>query len=96
MVYCLYTDLVISQWVGFEQTDENHYIDSSSYWMAPTVFRTVADAILPNTAGTASMGECPHVQNGIVAIQEEDTSASDSVVTSDQVQDITTQSTGFD
>jgi penicillin-binding protein 2A len=29
------------------------------------------------------------VQNGIVAIQEEDTSASDSVVTSDQVQDIT-------
>lgn len=84
-------DLVISQWVGFEQTDENHYIDSSSYWMAPTVFRTVADAILPNTAGTAFDVENAYVQNGIVAIQEEDTSASDSVVTSDQVQDITTQ-----
>ena len=90
--YIAYTpDLVISQWVGFEQTDENHYIDSSSYWMAPTVFRTVADAILPNTAGTAFDVENTFVQNGIVAIQEEDTSASDSVVTSDQVQDITTQ-----
>lgn len=90
--YIAYTpDLVISQWVGFEQTDENHYIDSSSYWMAPTVFRTVADAILPNTAGTAFDVENAFVQNGIVAIQEEDTSASDSVVTSDQVQDITTQ-----
>ena len=90
--YIAYTpDLVISQWVGFEQTDENHYIDSSSYWMAPTVFRTVADAILPNTAGTAFGVENAYVQNGIVAIQEEDTSASDSVVTSDQVQDITTQ-----
>ena len=90
--YIAYTpDLVISQWVGFEQTDENHYIDSSSYWMAPTVFRTVADAILPNTAGTAFGVENAFVQNGIVAIQEEDTSASDSVVTSDQVQDITTQ-----
>ena len=90
--YIAYTpDLVISQWVGFEQTDENHYIDSSSYWMAPTVFRTVADAILPNTAGTAFDVENAYVQNGIVAIQEEDTSASDSVVTSDQVQDITTQ-----
>lgn len=90
--YIAYTpDLVISQWVGFEQTDENHYIDSSSYWMAPTVFRTVADAILPNTAGTAFDVENAYVQNGIVAIQEEDTSASDSVFTSDQVQDITTQ-----
>ncbi|NQO74999.1 penicillin-binding protein [Streptococcus suis] len=90
--YIAYTpDLVISQWVGFEQTDENHYIDSSSYWMAPTVFRTVADAILPNTAGTSFDVENAYVQNGIVAIQEEDTSASDSVVTSDQVQDITTQ-----
>lgn len=90
--YIAYTpDLVISQWVGFEQTDENHYIDSSSYWMAPRVFRTVADAILPNTAGTAFDVENAYVQNGIVAIQEEDTSASDSVVTSDQVQDITTQ-----
>lgn len=90
--YIAYTpDLVISQWVGFEQTDENHYIDSSGYWMAPTVFRTVADAILPNTAGTSFDVENAYVQNGIVAIQEEDTSASDSVVTSDQVQDITTQ-----
>ncbi len=59
--------------------------------MAPTVFRTVADVILPNTAGTAFDVENAFVQNGIVAIQEEDTSASDSVVTSDQVQDITTQ-----
>lgn len=84
-------DLVISQWVGFERTDENHYIDSESYWMAPTVFRTVANAILPNTAGTAFQVENAYAQNGIVAISEEETAEPEAVVTPEQVQDISNQ-----
>ncbi|MGT2800091.1 penicillin-binding protein PBP2A [Streptococcus marmotae] len=59
-------DLVISQWVGFEKTDEQHYIDSSNSWMAPAVFQTVAGSILPNTAGTEFTVENAYVQNGIV------------------------------
>lgn len=84
-------DLVISQWVGFERTDENHYIDSDSYWMAPTVFRTVANAILPNTAGTAFQVENAYAQNGIVAISEEETAEPEAGVTPEQVQDISNQ-----
>ncbi|WP_405054585.1 penicillin-binding protein PBP2A [Streptococcus handemini] len=59
-------DLVISQWVGFEKTDEQHYIDDSNSWMAPAVFQMVASSILPNTAGTEFTVENAYVQNGIV------------------------------
>ncbi|MGT2950908.1 penicillin-binding protein [Streptococcus cuniculi] len=58
-------DLVISQWVGFEKTDEQHYIDGNNSWMAPNVFQTVAASILPNTAGTDFTVENAYVQNGI-------------------------------
>lgn len=58
-------DLVISQWVGFEKTDEQHYIDGTNSWMAPNVFQTVAASILPNTAGTDFTVENAYVQNGI-------------------------------
>ncbi|WP_394404581.1 penicillin-binding protein PBP2A [Streptococcus sp. 20-1249] len=60
-------DLVMTQWVGFEKTDENHYIDGSNSWMAPVVFQTVAGALLPNTAGTSFTVENAYVANGIVA-----------------------------
>ncbi|MFX3887018.1 penicillin-binding transpeptidase domain-containing protein, partial [Streptococcus suis] len=33
-------DLVISQWVGFEKTDQTHYIDNSNSWMDQVVFRS--------------------------------------------------------
>nr|WP_228065072.1 penicillin-binding protein PBP2A [Streptococcus cuniculi] len=58
-------DLVISQWVGFEKTDEQHYIDGTNSWMAPSVFQTVVASILPNTAGTDFTVENAYVQNGI-------------------------------
>lgn len=64
-------DLVISQWVGFEVTDEQHYIDDSNSWQAPVVFQTVAGTILPNTAGTQFTVENAYAQNGIVAISED-------------------------
>lgn len=58
-------DLVISQWIGFEKTDEQHYIDASNSWMASNVFQTVAASILPSTAGTEFTVENAYVQNGI-------------------------------
>lgn len=64
-------DLVITQWVGFEKTDETHYIDTSNSWMAPVVFQKVASSILPNTAGTAFTVENAYVTNGIITTQEE-------------------------
>ncbi|HEL1976971.1 TPA: penicillin-binding protein [Streptococcus suis] len=84
-------DLVISQWVGFEQTDENHYIDSSSYWMAPSVFQTVANSILPYTAGTQFEVENAYVQNGIVEVAEEPAAQTDLGINQEQVQEISDQ-----
>lgn len=73
-------DLVISQWVGFEKTDESHYIDNSNSWMAPVVFQTVAGAILPNTAGTAFTVENAYKQNGIdTSVTPSDTTQSSQV-----------------
>lgn len=63
-------DLVISQWMGFEKTDEQHYIDASEYWKSSVVFQAVGNAILPYTAGTEFSVENAYYQNGIV----EDTS----------------------
>lgn len=60
-------DLVISQWVGFEETNETHYIDTSNSWMAPVVFQTVAGTILGNTAGTEFSVENAYETNGIIS-----------------------------
>ena len=58
-------DLVISQWVGFEKTDESHYIDSSNSWMAPVVFQTVASNLLQYTPGTSFTVENAYALNGL-------------------------------
>lgn len=58
-------DLVISQWVGFEKTDQTHYIDASNSWMAAVLFQTVASSILPNTAGSSFRVENAYAMNGI-------------------------------
>ncbi|HEM3587144.1 TPA: penicillin-binding protein [Streptococcus suis] len=84
-------DLVISQWVGFEQTDENHYIDSSSYWMAPSVFQTVANSILPYTAGTQFEVENAYAQNGIVEVAPDEAVQTESSLGQEQVQEISDQ-----
>ncbi|MDE1692888.1 penicillin-binding protein PBP2A [Streptococcus suis] len=84
-------DLVISQWVGFEQTDENHYIDSSSYWMAPSVFQTVANSILPYTAGTPFEVENAYAQNGIVEVAPDEAAQTESSLGQEQVQEISDQ-----
>ncbi|HFI0640221.1 TPA: penicillin-binding protein PBP2A [Streptococcus suis] len=84
-------DLVISQWVGFEQTDENHYIDSGSYWMAPAVFQTVANSILPYTAGTQFEVENAYAQNGIVEVAPDEAAQTESSLGQEQVQEISDQ-----
>lgn len=58
-------DLVISQWVGFEKTDQSHYIDGNNSWMAPVVFQTVTSSILQYTEGTAFTVENAYAQNGL-------------------------------
>ena len=58
-------DLVISQWVGYEKTDENHYIDGSTSWMAPVVFQTVAGSLLPQTKNTGFTVKNAYALNGL-------------------------------
>ncbi|MBL6538048.1 penicillin-binding protein PBP2A [Streptococcus suis] len=84
-------DLVISQWVGFEVTDESHYIDDSNSWMAPQVFRTVAGAILPNTAGTQFSVENAYVQNGIVSVAEDVSQTTEDTALQDQIAEVSQQ-----
>ncbi len=88
-------DLVISQWVGFEQTDESHYIDSSNSWMSAVLFQNVASSILPNTAGTAFEVENAYVANGISAATttdaETDTTTDSSTDWSQAAQDLLDQ-----
>ncbi|MBO4106948.1 penicillin-binding protein PBP2A [Streptococcus suis] len=84
-------DLVISQWVGFEVTDESHYIDGTNSWMAPQVFRTVAGAILPNTAGTQFSVENAYVQNGIVSVAEDVSQTAEDTALQDQIAEVSQQ-----
>lgn len=44
-------DVVIAQWMGFEHTDENHYI-IDNYGASDNVFSQTASYILPYTKGT--------------------------------------------
>lgn len=61
-------DVVISQWVGFNQTDENHYLIDSSAGTASTIFSTQASYILPYTKGSQFHVDNAYAQNGIAAV----------------------------
>ena len=61
-------DVVISQWVGFNQTDENHYLADSSAGTASTIFSTQASYILPYTKGSQFHVDNAYAQNGIAAV----------------------------
>lgn len=61
-------DVVISQWVGFDQTDENHYLSDSSAGTASAIFSTQASYILPYTKGTTFKVDNAYAQNGISAL----------------------------
>ena len=57
-------DVVIAQWIGYDSTDENHYLTGASSGTASTIFSAVASSILPYTAGTEFTVENAYSQNG--------------------------------
>ncbi|HEL1004413.1 TPA: penicillin-binding protein [Streptococcus equi subsp. zooepidemicus] len=61
-------DVVISQWVGFNQTDEHHYLSDSSAGTASAIFSTQASYILPYTKGSQFKIDNAYAQNGISAV----------------------------
>jgi len=58
-------DVVISHWLGFPTTDENHYLAGSTSNGAAHVFRSMANTILPYTPGSTFTVENAYKQNGI-------------------------------
>ena len=58
-------DVVITHWLGFPTTDENHYLAGSTSNGAAHVFRSMANAILPYTPGSTFTVENAYKQNGI-------------------------------
>lgn len=67
-------DVVISQWLGFPTTDENHYLTDSSAGTASEIFRNVANSVLPYTDGTQFESvKNSYAENGIAPVGEETT-----------------------
>lgn len=58
-------DVVLSQWIGFDKTDEGHYLSDASSGTASTLFSAVATNVLPYTAGTTFTEENAYVSNGL-------------------------------
>ncbi|HEL1619378.1 TPA: penicillin-binding protein [Streptococcus suis] len=83
-------DLVISQWTGFEQTDQQHYIDASNAWLASQVFQSVAGSLLAQTAGTPFTVENAYVQNGIFSTPAFPTT-DEPIISQEQITDIKNQ-----
>lgn len=65
-------DVVLTQWLGFSETDETHYIDDP-YGNASALYSTLASYVLPYTEGTGFTVENAYAQNGIPAITVEET-----------------------
>lgn len=70
-------DVVIAQWLGYDSTDENHYLTDASSGTASTIFSAVASRILPYTAGTAFTVENAYSQNGYDLIYSANASDTD-------------------
>ncbi|MGT2926940.1 penicillin-binding protein PBP2A [Streptococcus cuniculipharyngis] len=66
-------DVVISQWVGFSETDESHYLSDSSAGTASYIFSNLASYILPYTDGNQFSVENAYEQNGIAPTYLTDT-----------------------
>lgn len=62
-------DVVISQWVGFKNTDKHHYLTDSSAGTPSNIFSTQASYILPYTKGSSFTHiENAYFQNGIGSV----------------------------
>lgn len=82
-------DVVISHWLGFPTTDENHYLAGSTSNGAAHVFRNIANTILPYTPGSTFTVENAYKQNGIApANTKRQVQANDNSQTDDNLSDI--------
>ena len=82
-------DVVISHWLGFPTTDENHYLAGSTSNGAAHVFRNIANTILPYTPGSTFTIENAYKQNGIApANTKRQVQTNDNSQTDDSLSDI--------
>ena len=82
-------DVVISHWLGFPTTDENHYLAGSTSNGAAHVFRNIANTILPYTPGSTFTIENAYKQNGIApANTKRQVQTNDNSQTDDNLTDI--------
>ena len=82
-------DVVISHWLGFPTTDENHYLAGSTSNGAAHVFRSIANTILPYTPGSTFTVENAYKQNGIApANTKRQVQTNDNSQTDDNLSDI--------
>lgn len=82
-------DVVISHWLGFPTTDENHYLAGSTSNGAAHVFRNIANTILPYTPGSTFTVENAYKQNGIApANTKRQVQTNDNSQTDDSMSDI--------
>ena len=82
-------DLVISHWLGFPTTDENHYLAGSTSNGAAHIFRSIAETILPYTPGSTFTVENAYKQNGIApANKKRQVQTNDNSQTDDNLSDI--------
>lgn len=71
------SDVVISQWVGFSETDESHYLTDSSGGTSSYIFSNLASYILPYTEGSQFTVANAYEQNGIAPVYGSDTETVD-------------------
>lgn len=83
------SDVVISHWLGFPTTDENHHLAGSTSNGAAHVFRNIANTILPYTPGSTFTVENAYKQNGIAAANtKRQVQTNDNSQTDDNLSDI--------
>ena len=81
-------DVVISQWLGFPKTDENHYLTGTSANEASVIFRNVANSVLPYTEGTKFSEKNTYAQNGIAPVDTYGTGNTENQGGNDFLQDV--------
>jgi penicillin-binding protein, 1A family len=81
-------DVVISTWLGFEQTSEEHYLEGSSGGTAGVIFSSEVAGILPNTPGTDFTIADAYQTEGKVMPADEVTDQSDSKDWQDSVNEV--------
>ncbi|MDR0690984.1 MAG: PBP1A family penicillin-binding protein [Streptococcaceae bacterium] len=65
-------DVVITTWLGFEKTDENHYLEVDSVRRGASIFRSIANWIMPLTSKKTFDSLYPGIQDAY-SIAGEDT-----------------------